>query len=162
LSWEKVLKSHFKSEVFSSSRKNIVDMEQFKVIKRDYHLLAEKEPDELSVGHTTLLLRAAPRDGPAEDPLDHPRAQGVVVVSCEILPVYEQVVVLVELPELAVDDVEVLVAEEVGHLVNVVLILEQTKCGEEPASPKLRDGDLAGPGPVHLVEYPGYHSVDVS
>ena len=73
------------------------------------------------------------------------------------------------------------------NLVNVVLILEQTKCGEEPecrmsvyrdnsisgyylsnvlnvkaddgkpASPKLRDGDLAGPGPVHLVEYPGYH-----
>ena len=34
----------------------------------------------------------------------------------EILPVYEQVVVLVQLPELAVDDVEVLVAEEVGHL----------------------------------------------
>ena len=27
----------------------------------------------------------------------------------------------------------------------------------KPASPKLRDGDLAGPGPVHLVEYPGYH-----
>ena len=40
----------------------------------------------------------------------------MVVVSGEILPVYEQVVVLVELPELAVDDVEVLVAEEVGHL----------------------------------------------
>ena len=40
----------------------------------------------------------------------------MVVVSSEVLPVYEQVVVLVELPELAVDDVEVLVAEEVGHL----------------------------------------------
>ena len=40
----------------------------------------------------------------------------MVVVSGEVLPVYEQVVVLVQLPELAVDDVEVLVAEEVGHL----------------------------------------------
>ena len=40
----------------------------------------------------------------------------MVVVSSEVLSVYEQVVVLVELPELAVDDVEVLVAEEVGHL----------------------------------------------
>ena len=40
----------------------------------------------------------------------------VVVVPGEILPVDEQVVILVELPELAVDDVEVLVAEEVGHL----------------------------------------------
>ena len=40
----------------------------------------------------------------------------MVVVSCKIFPVDEQVVVLVELPELAVDDIEVLVAEEVGHL----------------------------------------------
>ena len=40
----------------------------------------------------------------------------MVVMSSEIFPVDEQVVVLVELPELAVDDVEVLVAEEVGHL----------------------------------------------
>ena len=40
----------------------------------------------------------------------------MVVVSSEILPVYEQVVVLVQFPELAVDDIEVLVAEEVGHL----------------------------------------------
>ena len=40
----------------------------------------------------------------------------VVVMPGEILSVDEQVVILVELPELAVDDVEVLVAEEVGHL----------------------------------------------
>ena len=40
----------------------------------------------------------------------------MVVMSSEVLSVYEQVVVLVELPELAVDDIEVLVAEEVGHL----------------------------------------------
>ena len=40
----------------------------------------------------------------------------MVVMSSEIFPVDEQVVVLVELPELAVDDIEVLVAEEVGHL----------------------------------------------
>ena len=40
----------------------------------------------------------------------------MVVVSCKIFSVDEEVVVLVELPELAVDDIEVLVAEEVGHL----------------------------------------------
>ena len=40
----------------------------------------------------------------------------VIVVPGEILPVNEEVVVLVQLPELAVDHVEVLVAEEFRHL----------------------------------------------
>ena len=40
----------------------------------------------------------------------------MVVVPRKVLPVNEQVVVLVQLPELAVDHVEVLVAEEVRHL----------------------------------------------
>ena len=51
----------------------------------------------------------------------------VVVVPGEILPVDEQVVILVELPELAVDDVEVLVAEEVRHLVQQTLETLLTK-----------------------------------
>ena len=55
----------------------------------------------------------------------------VVVVSGEVLSVDEEVVVLVELPELAVDDVEVLVAEEVGDLVDVLLLLEQPEDGQE-------------------------------
>ena len=70
LSWKGILNGHFQIEVFTSSREEIVCMGQF-----DCHLLAEKEPDELRVGHTPLLLRAAPRHRPAEDPLDHPRAQ---------------------------------------------------------------------------------------
>ena len=37
----------------------------------------------------------------------------------------EQIMVLVELPELAVDDVEVFVREEVHHLVDVVLVVQQ-------------------------------------
>ena len=48
----------------------------------------------------------------------------VVVMSGQVLPVYKEVMVLVQLPELAVDHIEVLVAEEVGHLVDVILILE--------------------------------------
>ena len=56
----------------------------------------------------------------------------MVVVAPEVLTVDEKVVVLVELPEFAVDDVEVLVAEEVGHLVDVVLILQQPQGGQEP------------------------------
>ena len=56
----------------------------------------------------------------------------MVVVSSEILTVYEQVVVLVELPELAVDDVEVLVAEEVRHLWVCQNSLNQWKIGRNP------------------------------
>ena len=37
----------------------------------------------------------------------------------------EQIMVLVELPELAVDDVEVFVREEIHHLVDVVLVVKQ-------------------------------------
>ena len=40
----------------------------------------------------------------------------VIIVSGKVLSVDEQIMIFVELPELAVDDVEVLVAEEVGHL----------------------------------------------
>ena len=46
----------------------------------------------------------------------------MVIVPRQVLPVDEEVVVLVKLPEFAVDDVEVLVAEEVGDLVDVLLL----------------------------------------
>ena len=51
----------------------------------------------------------------------------MVVVPCKVLPVDEQVVVLVQLPELAVDHVEVLVAEEVRHLVQQTSETKLTK-----------------------------------
>jgi len=50
----------------------------------------------------------------------------MIVVSTEVLFTDEQVMVAVKLPELAVDDVEMLVREEVGDLVNVVLALQPT------------------------------------
>ncbi len=46
----------------------------------------------------------------------------MVIVPGQVLPVDEEVVVLVQLPELAVDDVEVFVAEEIGDLVDVLLL----------------------------------------
>ena len=51
----------------------------------------------------------------------------MVVVPRKVLPVDEQVVVLVQLPELAVDHVEVLVAEEVRHLVQQTSETQLTK-----------------------------------
>ena len=49
----------------------------------------------------------------------------VLVVTGQIFSVNEQIVVLVQLPELAVYHIEVLVAEEVGHLIDVIFILKQ-------------------------------------
>lgn len=48
----------------------------------------------------------------------------MITVAGEVVLVNEQVVVTIKLPELAVDDVEVLVAEVLRHLVDVVLHLE--------------------------------------
>lgn len=50
----------------------------------------------------------------------------MIVVSGQVLSVNEQVVVRVQLPELAVDDVEVLVGEELCQLVDVCLLLQES------------------------------------
>ena len=52
----------------------------------------------------------------------------MVVVSAEIFFADEQVVVTVQLPELAVDDIEMLVREVVCDLVDVVFVLQPTYC----------------------------------
>ena len=44
-------------------------------------------------------------------------------VSREVLSINNQIMVSIELPELAVDDVKVFIGEEIGDLVDVWLIL---------------------------------------
>ena len=48
-------------------------------------------------------------------------------MATQVLLANEEVVVLVKLPELAVDDVEVLVGEVVHHLVDVLLLLQEVQ-----------------------------------
>jgi len=63
----------------------------------------------------------------------------VVVVSTEIFFADEQVVVAVQLPELAVDDIEMLVRKVVCDLVDVVFVLQPTYClNTSPSSSSLR------------------------
>ena len=50
----------------------------------------------------------------------------VIVVPGQILLVDKEVVVLVQLPELAVNDVKMFVAEEIGDLVDVFFLFQQT------------------------------------
>lgn len=48
----------------------------------------------------------------------------MVIMASEVLLTNVQVVVLVKLPELAVDNVEVLVRKEVTHLIYILLLIE--------------------------------------
>ena len=44
----------------------------------------------------------------------------MIIVSGQVFSVDEQIMIFVELPELAVDDVKVLVAEEIGDLIDIL------------------------------------------
>ena len=73
----------------------------------------------------------------------------MIIVSAEVLPVNEQVMVLVQLPELAVDDIEVLIGEELSDLVDILLILQESQDSEEVGTPQLTDCDASRPGTIH-------------
>jgi len=49
----------------------------------------------------------------------------VVIVTSQIFLVDKEIVIFIQLPELAVDDVEMLVTEIVGDLVDVFLVFQQ-------------------------------------
>ena len=80
----------------------------------------------------------------------------MIVVTGQIFLVDEQVVIFVQLPEFAVDDVEVFVAEVVGDLVDVLLVLEQVDGGQQVRLAQLGQRDVARPRPVDLVKYARY------
>lgn len=69
----------------------------------------------------------------------------MVVVSCQIFGVDVQVMVSVQLPKLAVDDVEVLIGEVVRDLVDVVLLLQESQRLQEVAPPQLYRIDATSP-----------------
>lgn len=78
-------------------------------------------------------------------------------MSGQILSIDLQVVVCVELPELAVDYVEMLVREVVCYSVDVILSLEWGKRLEEIAPPQFTGCDSTVPILVHNVEYSPNH-----
>lgn len=81
----------------------------------------------------------------------------MIVVSHEIGLVDEEIVVSVELPELAVDHVKVLVAEISGNLIDVLLVFQNSNDRQQIAPSELRNGYLAAPAAIHAVEYPRYY-----
>ena len=55
----------------------------------------------------------------------------VIVVTGQVLFIDEKIMIFIELPELAVNDIKVFVAEEVGNLINVFLFFQQTHRGQQ-------------------------------
>ena len=75
----------------------------------------------------------------------------------EVLSINNQVVVRIELPEFAVDDVKVFIGEEIGDLIDVRFVFQQSQDLEEVATTKLTDGDTAVPVAINNIEYTTDH-----
>lgn len=86
----------------------------------------------------------------------------VVVVTCEIRLRDGKVVIAVKFPELAVDDVEVLVGEELRDQIDVLLVFEASEDLKEVGAPQLAQGDAARPGGVDAEEDARHHRGDVA
>jgi len=72
-------------------------------------------------------------------------------VPIQVLLGNKQVVVLIQLPELAIDHIEVLVGEVVLDQIDVVLELERLEHPEKVGALELGERDLARPGAVDRV-----------
>lgn len=73
-------------------------------------------------------------------------------VSREVLSINNQIMVCIQLPELAVDDVKVLIGEEISDLIDVWLVLQQSQDLEEVATTQLTGRDTTIPVAIHNVE----------
>lgn len=81
----------------------------------------------------------------------------VIVMFCEIRLVDEKIVITIELPEFAVDHIEMLIAEVSRYLIDIFLVLEDRDHREQIASSQLRHGNPSAPASIHAVKYPSDH-----
>ena len=80
-----------------------------------------------------------------------------VVVPAQVVLVDDQVVVLVQFPKLAVDDVKVFIRKVVRDLVDVLLRLQHSDDLQKVGLAQFRDGDSATPRSIDTVEDAGDH-----
>lgn len=81
----------------------------------------------------------------------------MVGVAGKVMLVNEKVVVAVQLPELAVNDVEVLITEVLCHLVDVVFYLQCLYDSQEVWTSQFCQADLSTPWLVNTVVDPANH-----
>lgn len=86
----------------------------------------------------------------------------MIIVPSQILFIYKQIMIPIQLPKFAVYDVEMLVAEVGRDLIDVLLLLKELDDIQQIWPPQLRDADLAGPRTIDAVEDPGDDGVNVT
>mmetsp|Transcript_8153 Transcript_8153/g.18601 ORF Transcript_8153/g.18601 Transcript_8153/m.18601 type:complete len:212 (-) Transcript_8153:631-1266(-) len=91
------------------------------------------------------------------DPVDDGPRELVVTVLEEVLPGQPPVVVRVQLPVAAVEDVKVLVAEEARHSIDVILGVGVAPGPEKVGLAALPAREAAGSGGVGAVHHPAGH-----
>mmetsp|Transcript_16578 Transcript_16578/g.42963 ORF Transcript_16578/g.42963 Transcript_16578/m.42963 type:complete len:441 (+) Transcript_16578:794-2116(+) len=100
-------------------------------------------------------------DGELVHTLDDARGERVVVVPREVLLRELHVVIIVELPEAAVDHVEVLVREEGGGAVDVVVSVKRAQRGWERRALERGARDLGRAAPRDGVQDAQYHRLHI-
>mmetsp|Transcript_5387 Transcript_5387/g.11848 ORF Transcript_5387/g.11848 Transcript_5387/m.11848 type:complete len:312 (-) Transcript_5387:963-1898(-) len=120
-------------------------------------LLTEDEPHKVLVPHLPRLLAGEAPRHLFKYPVDDEVGKCTLPVVGQVALVQQEVVIRVQLPKLAVDDVEVLVAEELEHLVDVVLLVQKVQCLNELPPPHLTQCQLPATRPIEGVEYPQDH-----
>lgn len=70
--------------------------------------------------------------------------------------------ILVQFPEFTINDIKVLVTEEIGYLVDVVLLLQNSQGSEQIRPAKLTERYETTPRTVDNEENSSYHSMNVS
>lgn len=83
-------------------------------------------------------------------------------MSGQILLVNVEIMIAIQLPKFAIDDVKVLVAEIRHDLIDVLLLLQQLNHVQQVRFAQLSGRDLARPAAVHVVEDARYHGVHVA
>lgn len=81
----------------------------------------------------------------------------MVWVTSQVVLVNEQVVVTVQLPKLAVDDVEVLITEVLRDLIDIVFHLQCFYDLQQVGATQFGQSDLPTPRLVDTVVDPAYH-----
>ena len=124
-------------------------------------LLTEHEPNEVVITHLTWLITLElPRDL-LEDPLHRLSTQRIPFVPGEVLLINKEIVVRVQLPEPAVQNIEVLITKEVPDLVDVILAVNLKQNFNEVGVPEVSEADGGVIIRVQGEEDPHYNSVCV-
>lgn len=91
-------------------------------------LFAKHEPDEVLIIHFVLGFTLELARDLIKYTVDCFPGERMAFISGKILFVYEEIVIIIELPKSAVEDVEVLVGEILPHDINVVLTANLEEC----------------------------------